>query len=857
MSGDCGTIRFKIDNDLFPGFVELVGKRMEQRTGLGPVTAAWSKEGRTGTPHPLVCHAMDTAAVAELLYPVLLGPTVRAELAKGLAPLGGDPARWVSVLCGVHDLGKLSPVFQAQCLEIACSRMPNARKAIERAASALGWNPRMDLEHGLATAVHLRRRLQDWGAPKTAADEIACALGGHHGWIPDAKSLDQAREKTKHLGGPKWEAARDELLDTVAVSWGLPRASDMSWRGVDLSLPAAIGLAGLTTLSDWIASERKRFPWQPGITDAVAYAEEARQQARRVVNGMRWAPWRPSGAGFEGLFGKQPRTVQQRVAKLVAGRDRPGVLVLEAPTGEGKTKAALHVAALLADQLGMSGLYVGMPTRATGNAVYQEVRRMLARRESSLIPVLAHSTARTEMARQDRLADEELGGPVAPEGLREDADRAEQREERKKVREFFWKDSALAAPVGIGTIDRALKGMLRSKRAYLHLANLSGKVLVLDEVHGYEVRTDRLIDRLMWFCGRLGIPVVLLSATLPIDRREELLREWQSGANDTGTPPLEHRPEEPDGWQATWVDRESRERVPLTTSQQQRTVAIEHLDDLADDREQARSCDRELVNWAFDRLQDGGSAMILLDTKPRAKKALKRVREEVERRGLDYEVIFVIGKELDGEVRRAREQQLYDELGWDATGPRKVIAVGTQVLENLDIDVDLLVSDLCPTDRLIQRIGRLHRYELADRPAPVARPVVGIASMRGQESRAPSRLKFPLGVANVHFRAPLETTWTVMSKKDCVRLPEEVPALVHHTYVGVPNTKAREKALRQARLAEHEADVRAVPRSTDGRFRDFTERPGVPQATRKSSGPPEQEDRRASGSRNSRSPGMG
>lgn len=826
---------------------------MGQGEALAPVTAAWAKEGRTGRPHPLVCHAMDTAAVAELLYPVVLGPFVRAELEKGLAPLGDDPARWVAVLCGVHDLGKLMPVFQAQCLEIACSRMPGGRAAIERAASALRWKPRMDLEHGLATALHLSDRLQAWGASRVAAEEIACALGGHHGWIPDAKSLEEAAGQDKHFGGSRWTRARDALIDTVAMSRGLPPVSQVSWKDVRLRLPAAIGLAGLTTLCDWIASDRKRFRWQPEVTDALAYAEEARQQADRVVSGMRWSAWRPANVGFEEFFGERPRSMQEQVAKFVADRNRPGVLVLEAPTGEGKTKAALSVAALLVDQLGMSGLYVGMPTQATGNKVYWEVTRMLLQSGSSLVPVLAHSAARHEMTRQDRrLVDAVVAGSIVPKGMREDADPSEQEEERKKAREFFRRDSALAAPIGVGTMDQAVRGVLRAKRSYMHFANLSGKVIVLDEVHGYEVYTDRLIDRFMWFCGRLGIPVVLLSATLPVDRREDLLREWQAGANDTGTPPLESRPDEPDGWQATWVDGQNRECLPLTISQQERTVAIEHLNDLGGDHVRAGA--DELVNWVFDRLQDGGSAMILLDTRARAARAFDRVQEEVKRRGLTYEVVFIVSKKgLKREVRQQREQRLYDELGNDATGERKVIAVGTQVLENLDIDVDLLVSDLCPTDRLIQRIGRLHRYELAHRPARVAQPTVGIAGMRGQASRSPSKLDFPTGVARVHYRDLLEATWRVMSKKDSICLPEDVPALVHHTYVAAPHTKTRQKAFKRARRAEHDADVRAVPRSRNGGIRDLTERPGSPRATRKSSGPPEHEHRgQRSGSRNNR-----
>ncbi|MBB5157385.1 CRISPR-associated helicase Cas3' [Saccharopolyspora phatthalungensis] len=791
---------------------------------LAAVTAPWAKEGKTGTPHPLVCHAIDTAAVAELLYPVMLGPQVRAELESGLAPLG-DVWRWVAVSCGLHDLGKVSPVFQAQCAEIAIERMGNrAAGAIRRAQVATGRKPRKDLDHGLATAAHFYLRLQQWGARREVADAVACAVGGHHGWLPDRFTIRQAIAARAHLGGESWGRLRDATVETVVGLWGLPLPQELPWKAVRVSLVAALGLAGLTTISDWIASGRARFPWCPEVTDLVAYHRESREQAQRVVAGFGWVPWRPAETGFQALFGESPRWLQVTVQSLVEGRTRPGVLVIEAPTGEGKTKAGLQAAASMVRALSLSGIYAALPTRATGKQFYDEVNELLVRTGCSLRAVPVHGLAlqqvRAEQAGQD--------ASIMPEDLGSDLGEEQARAERIAAREWFAMNRGLLAPIGVGTVDQALRGVVRSRHTFVRLTSLSSKVLLIDEVHAFDTYTSRLLDRLLWWCGRLGIPAILMLATLPAQRRDELIAEWRAGARVEPVATGDHATVEPSGWRLTWADaEEAPAAVPVVTEQDTRRVRLAPLSD------------DELVDWVLDRIGTHSSAMIVHSTLVRVQATATALKKALKSRN-GGTVVRVLTRGPDDADRARIEEDLRCRLGPKSKYPRNVIVVGTSALENLDLDVDVLVSDPCPIDLLLQRLGRLHRHKHQDRA--IKEKEIGLVGMAGQPAPAHGKVRFPRGPANLYGRYLLEVSWAVLAGRDQLSLPEDIPDLVHAVYAHDHQTLSSMQYRRSTDLADYRGHVPCVPRCDDhDSLRDLTERPGSPNQTRRNTGP--QKDR--------------
>lgn len=791
------------------------------------ITAAWGKEGGTGRPHPAVCHLIDTAAVAEVLYPVLLGPRIRTELETSLGPLG-DVRGWVSVLCGLHDLGKVSPVFQAQCAELAITRMgPKAKAAIDGAKAALRRKPRKDIEHGLITAAHLYQRLAKSGAAPETADAVACAVGGHHGWLPDKLSMKQTRSAVGHIGGSCWRRLRDAVMDKVTELWGLGDAGSAPWEEARLGQVGALGLAGLASVSDWIASSPKHFEWCPELTDTdlPAYREKAQEKARNVVARLGWSPWRPSTTEFTTLFGTAPRRLQAAVEELVANRDRPGVLVIEAPTGEGKTKAGLLAATHMVRTLSLSGVYAALPTRATGKAFYDETTEMLARSGSPVRAVPVHGLALQQIRAEDTNDNVSTDlSEVEPTDVATDHGDGQVREElTTAAREWFTKKRGLLSPIGVGTVDQALFSVVRSRHTFVRLVGLSNKVLLVDEVHAFDTYTSRLLDRLMWWCGRLGIPVILMSATLPASRRRELLTEWRAGARVQPITNDEPASADPDGWRLTWVDAHTPETVvPLKPDQNRRRVKL------------VRLTDDDVADWVLDQIGTRASAMVVHSTRPRVQRTAAAVRKAVRARGLSTTVISIVGGAEDAR-RAGKEAEIRALLGPNSEYPRNVIVIGTSLLENLDVDVDVMVSDMCPVDLLLQRLGRLHRYERADRA--ISELKLGLIGVRNSHNL--KRITFP-GPSSIYLKQPLLATWMTLPDAEPLVLPDDIPNLVHAVYETAPETQASANYRRSLDLADYRGHVPCIPRCTDDdALRELTADPGSPYRTRRETGAPE------------------
>lgn len=710
--------------------------------------AAWGKAAKDQV-HPLICHAYDTTAVAQRVLRRFIGPSARDELLAGFHPLG-DVTSWIALLCGLHDLGKATPSFQALRPDLASARFAGQEAGdVGRLGRQKVGTRRLDTPHGLTTATHLQGMLVRWGASHDASERIAVAVGGHHGHLPDGSTLRQARREVNNHGQQRWEDARDALVGELVRLCGLPEPTSLPWYEVHVSDVAALCLAALTTTSDWIASDTANFP----LTDADdidAYARSSDHRADKAVARLDFRPWLPE-PGFRALFpGVEPRPVQKEVERLVGDRTEPTLLLIEAPTGEGKSRAGLQAAAALTRKLGLLGAYVAMPTQATSNQMLGDVEGLAGQASVTLI----HGNAREYL--RDR--------PTTPTDIGVD----DPGDSDVTAQEWFaTRKRGLLASLGVGTVDQVLKAVIRSDHVFVSLTALTNKVVVIDEVHGYETYMSTLLDRLLTWLGRLGVSVVMLSATLPSRRREDLVAAWQAGALRC-LPREVPRPAAPMAcYPAVTIAGRSRPTtVAVGVSELNSSHAL-HLEHVPD---------RDIADWVLSRSHSGSVAVMhnLVRRAVSTYAALETrivAMPEAERPHL-----VMLSGQLSTAERTRVEGWLAESFGRNGARPRAIV-VGTQVLQTgLDLDFDTVLTDLAPVDWMIQRAGRLHRHRHSpDRGTPT----LGVTGVSDHGDQPPT---FPEYVHHVYAPAILLRTWALLRNRTALHLPDEVPALVDALY---------------------------------------------------------------------------
>ncbi|WP_109472932.1 CRISPR-associated helicase Cas3' [Ornithinimicrobium cavernae] len=554
-------------------------------------------------------------------------------------------------------------------------------------------------------------------------------------------------------------------------------------------------------LADWIASDAERFPY------ALSRPQEQRLAAAVETLDLcpPWSPEPVSGATdlfpqrFPHLADHSPSALQTAAVEAALAADSSPMLVIEAPTGGGKSEAALMAAEALAARFGCGGVFLALPTMATSNAMFSRVLRWVEHWGSGEDPALwlAHGKAQLN---------EDFAGLVRASWTRSvfdeespSGDSSQTTTAEARVSGWlFGRKKGLLANVVVGTIDQVLMGALQSRHLVLRHLALSGKVVIIDEVHSVDAFMGSYLERVLEYLGAYGTPVVLLSATLAPVARAGLVGAYQGGRASReakkagGLVPLAPRRTAPaDGpWThlatsvselpATGPGPEAYPLVTTVTATDQHLPVVDDTPSRSVTIEAIQDTDPALVHLMATALEHGGCVAVLRNTVRRAQETYDLLREHY---GDDVELFHSRFLACD---RAERERDLLHRLGPGASQrPRRLIIVGTQVLEqSLDIDLDLLVTDIAPVDLLIQRIGRLHRHPRADgaRPLRLRQPRCVVTGIADWDSLPPRPEK---GALAVYDAALLYRSLAVLQPALAGRplsLPSEAPRLVHAAY---------------------------------------------------------------------------
>lgn len=766
----------------------------------------WAKfDEKTSDWFPLHAHLEDTAAVAERLFKTWLSPSQRALLADAFG--SEDTARRLSVwLAAAHDVGKATSAF--------AMKVPSRRSPMERAGFVFPQpDPPLDEQrrypHGLAGQRAVASFLQPKAAEKSGrrtARRIAEIIGGHHGVFPENT---RAPFHFSEGEDPSWGKAREELLNRADHIAGL---DDGLWARIlnaHLTETVQAILTGFLIVCDWIASDHYLFPY-----DFHKSADERATSALRKLDFGEH--WNPSGIEdvdeyFRDRFGiDSPRPVQNAAVDVAAAIEEPSLMLIEAPTGEGKTEMGFACAETLAAKFGLQGAMVALPTRATTNAMFGRALQWLEASADGANPVsvsLAHSKAQFDDRFQSLFAHARPGRMYGGDSESDYSVVVNQWTVARKRNVF--------ADFVIATIDQALFMTLKAKHLALRHLGFSSKVVIIDEVHASDdfMRTY-LLRALQWF-GAYGVPVIALSATLPPAQRQQLLHAYRQGAQqgrrniaEAGSFIDEDAP----------VDEEVSNlaaalEYPLITA-----VGAEHIHQVAPPRSGRRRSyalkevdDENLVDRVLEEAEAGGCIAVVLNTVNRAQEFYGRLRERCSGEIALFHSRFTV------ESRNQREQELIDRLGPDSTNrPQSMIVVATQVVESsLDVDFDLMFTDIAPMDLLIQRIGRVHRHArpASERPASMREARIVLSGGSGLLS-GESPPVFDDGVVKVYGDSLLLRT-TAALRVNCERtgrvgieVPEDVPELIRSAYQTTPISLPGWESRQEAAEAERDSFIR-------------------------------------------------
>jgi len=736
------------------------------------LTRLWAKTAKSGEAgwHPLILHLLDVAASAEAIL-AREPEATRMRMAECLGMDWKDARPWLLLVVACHDLGKACPGFQC--------KWPVAPETGLR----MPRNPNDKINHAFVSQIALAELLQERKWPEELAALAADAVGCHHGERANEIEKDEAAHEMYVGRGERLEAVRQDwvqarkvLAESLLDVFKPARIPDkQTFTGPDFML-----LAGLTSFADWIGSNEVWFPFGSPVNceNLPGWFIKRRGQADKALDAIGWGfrtPLSPEPKSFDQVFKFAPRPLQQAVADALGEVTSPSIFLVEAPMGEGKPEAAFFAYLDLQRRFVHRGLYIALPTKATGNAMFKRTLKFLRRQgaERKLDLQLLHGATLLNDAFQNlRLTgiyDPETGGEI-------------------RAGEWFTnKKRALLSEYGVGTVDQALLPILPVRHNFVRLWGLANRVVVFDEIHAYDAYTGTLLIHLLRWLLALGSSVVLLSATLPPSVRRKLATVIGSNA-----------PEQEEPYPRLSIFTSGREVMQKhfeADPARRRTLRLQSIpSDLP-------SMHSALMN----HLANGGMGLALVNTVQRAQELyrlfpagapLERDGQRIGKRLSDGTEVYLFHARYPADQRQKREDQVLETFGEEGERHGRKILIATQVAEqSLDLDFDVIATDLAPIDLILQRAGRLWRHERKTRP--VAEPVLLVAGLDGDE---PPSFGKPLWWGKVYREKQLFLTWCTLRDRQCLVLPDEIDSLVQAVYeeqVDVPEfmRERLEKAL--------------------------------------------------------------
>lgn len=710
------------------------------------------KDARTGAInawHPLHDHCIDVAACFEA---IMAERNIRRSLARagGVRDLDRQQIARLAVFAFFHDAGKLNPAFAAKVLDDPDKpgEGGHTMEAIELFVGAL--------TRDFCSAADFKR-MTAWTGSARAATSMLLASISHHGKPVRLPETATERENI----AIQWETYKqfDPISGLfglgIAVRQLLPLAFKDGGRKLPVTPRFQHVFSGLVNIADWFASDANLFPFGHEGIDRYAFA---RRQAKRMIDELRIndnpALSMPASALTPEAvlpMGWKPNSMQKAISRIPAPVGG-GVLLLESETASGKTEASI-IQWLRRYALGLvSGLVFALPTRSSAMQMHGRIVKTMKRLFGDDAPPVVLGVPgylKVDTATGRRYKKWDVLWDNRDIGLTGWAATSSKR--------FFL------APICIATIDQCLMATIRTEHAHLRASALFRHMLIIDEVHASDPYMTTLTQELLRRHLAVGGLAMLMSATLGSVARAAFFDEKLQTLNDSISEPYP---------QICFANETGgRKIIKVKSSTRPRHIHITRLPLLPSD------CADKVAAEAVRHADAGARVIVLRNTVDLAIATQREIETICEAEGKNYlfscegTIALHHGrycaddrKKLDAEVEKAFGKEC-------PAGPRILVATQT-VEQSLDIDCDLMITDICPMDVLLQRIGRLHRHERNDRPSGCVRPnaIVLTPHCRDLTSMI-ERPRWGFGNTYPDLRV-IEATWQLLERHAVLQIPK-------------------------------------------------------------------------------------
>lgn len=705
---------------------------------------------------PFWMHSFDTAGIMEKLAQKRLPESISDYLC---AECGGREKLFSTLkFCAlVHDIGKLTIVFQSRIYDAVdfspfadCVELPKSGSLVNAS----------NTPHALASEAILLKL--------GCREGVASIAGAHHGrpsaWADVRDQISGACTAVENFYGKRgkyrqlFESLWKEWIDFSLECAGFSELSDLP----DMAVPAQVVISGMLVTADWIASNTTYFP----LISADQKGEFG-DYPKRIENAWTtigfpnmWeskARFGLDDEAFKERFGFLPNPTQADIISTATDAESSGIYIIEAPMGLGKTEAALALSEILAARAGAGGMFFGMPTQATSNGIFPRLEKWaggLAEDEQTLLAIkLAHGNAALNEDYRELFTGHSNLNIESDSGL--------------IVHDWFsGRKQTLLSDFVIGTVDQLLMAALKQKHVMLKHFGLSGKVVVVDECHAYDAYMSQYLDMAIKWLGIYKVPVIILSATLPEKRRAELIEAYTDSEKHRAKHTEAHvdKTTADEAWKHSLA-------YPLLTYTENNAVKQKALAFDGENKEVSvrRIIRDEVAATAGYAVERGGCVGVIVNTVRKA----QEIAAELQSAFPKAEVIIMHAQFIMTD-RAKREEQILKRVGKHSTpeSRRGLIIVGTQVLEqSLDLDFDLMITELCPMDLLLQRTGRLHRH---NRVRPQGLETASCFVLDETDD------SFDSGSAAIYGEWLLMRTRALLPNK--LTIPSDIPLLVQRVY---------------------------------------------------------------------------